>query len=160
MNGAPLEQVRWPRRRWQYSIGLVFLAQLSLIFLAADRSNPRRRLPVFRTAISFAVEPSSENPSAESSELDDPTVFALPSLRGFSGRAWLSFAGPDYECVAWTPPPHWLAPEMEWWGQPFLAFARTNSTAPLRLADKPPLSVRTPNPSVTNTPLADRKSVV
>jgi hypothetical protein len=88
---------------------------------------------VFRkTSISLMTEPSRD----EGWAWEDPTEFALPSLRGFSRAAWLTFAPGTYEMADWTETPPWLTLEAERLGRSFSRFVATNIAAPLLMADK------------------------
>jgi hypothetical protein len=136
MSAGVYETVRWNARRWVYTIALVFLAQVGIIWLLGERpKDPPARL-AFQTAIYLAVDPWAEQQLAGLPTMRDPTLFVLPSRHGFSGAAWLTFAPQQYQLTDWTEPPRWLELNQEQLGRTFFQFVATNVTPPLRIADK------------------------
>ena len=156
---SPIEPARWTARRWLYAIATVFLAQVALIFFLAEKPPRLLRAPQFRTAINLALEPQSEEQLAQLPALDDPTLFALPNLEGFSGAAWLTFAPLEHHFSDWTNSTHWLELDPAGLGKTFLAAVNANRTAPLLIANSPLPSLSTPRPSLTNETLIARSEV-
>ena len=159
MNTASPEFVAWPWRRWLYRIGLVFSAQVALIFFLAERPKPPAPGPQFQTQIKLATDPASEQLLASLPVLSDPTLFALPNLQGFSGRAWLTFPPLQQSFSDWSEPPRWLELDTARLGKDFLACVSTNITAPLLVADKPLPTLTGPSLVLTNGPAASRSEV-
>src|SRR5947209_4181922 len=93
----------WPRRRWWFLIGLVFSAQVGLIFLLSDRSPVHLQPPGAAPAFQL-VAPAA----AELLALNDPTLFVLPHQQGFSGSAWLEVPAQKSPRFDWTEEPRWL----------------------------------------------------
>lgn len=159
MNTAPLEPVRWQPRRWLYLVSLVFLVQVALIFLLAEHPSGSAHAPQVRMAINVAADPMSEEQLAQLPALDDPTLFALPSLHGFSGAAWLSYTPMEHQFADWTNSAYWLELETAPLGKTFLDFVNTNAAAPLLIADKPLPAPPNAAPRLTNEPLASRSEL-
>src|SRR5205814_1308130 len=74
---------------------------------------------------------------AELLNIEDPTLFALPDPRGFSGPAWMSAPALRHQSRDWTEPRRWLSLPMAGMGAAFSEFVRTNVVSPRLLADKP-----------------------
>lgn len=146
MNAVPSPPAPWTQRRWLCTIGLVFLAHVSLVIFFGARPGKPLRPVSFRTAIYLAM---NGHGSPELPTLADPTLFALPHHQGFSGEAWLKFDPLQHQWTDWIEPPRWLALEMDLLGKTYSAFQATNIAAPLLVADKPlpPLMRSTPNVS-------------
>ena len=136
-DGARVENLRWGVRRWLYVIAVVFLAQIAVIFLMAERPPPAQRHREFGAAIEVALDAPSQESLRQLPGLSDPTLFALPNLRGFSGAAWLTLAPLEHQFNDWTQSQRWLEPETLSLGKTFLDFASTNTIAPLAISDKP-----------------------
>ena len=119
------------------AIALVLAAQAGLILWIEER--PQTSLPPanFPAAIHLAMDERSALRLSELPTFTDPTVFALPSHRGFSGRAWLRFTPPGYELTDWSEPNRWLELDTDSLGKAFSRFVAANQSPPLRIADKP-----------------------
>ena len=151
MNSAALEPVRWPRRRWVCAVGAVFLIQAGLVFLFGHRTQRRPEPPIFRTTIHMVTDPVAPLDSLPG--MDDPTLLALPSLRGFSGPAWLTFSPLEYQPAEWVEPPHWLSLDSNALSSTFSRFIRTNVISPPLIADKPLPPLPGYEPNFPNEPL-------
>ncbi len=155
MNSAVPALVRWSRRRWLYTVGAVFALQVGLVFYLGQREQRLPERPIFRTTIQQLVDEESAQQVAAWTALDDPTLLALPHLRGFSGPAWLRFAPLDYEPEERPEPPHGLPLDGRSLGSTFSQFLATNRVSPLLVAEKsiPPLPRYEPN--FPNEPVPD-----
>ena len=103
MNPATVETSRSSPGRWLLCVGLVLAAQIGLIFILSDHSSP----PIQK----FAPAPTLRLATGASGELlalSDPTLFALPHWRGFSGPAWLNRAPVPGRSFEWKEEPRWL----------------------------------------------------
>ncbi len=137
MNPHPAESPRWSRRQWCYAIGAAIVIQVGLVFFFDGEPQPRP-LPLRSPAnIYAAVDPWSAQFLDNLSALSDPTLFALPNLKGFSGSAWLRFAPLEHRLSDWTTTPCWLALDQSWLSDSFAALVATNVTEPLLIGDKP-----------------------
>ena len=83
------------------------------------------------------------NASAEWLDLTDPTLFALPHPRGFSGPAWLASPRLPLPPLTWSEPESWLPVPTQALGAALRLFIQTNQFAHLELPAKP-----TPKPFV------------
>ncbi len=121
--------------RWILSVALLFLLQIALIFWLSDYSQPPIRKPAHAPTIQLA-----DTASAELLALSDPTLFALPHFRGFSGKAWLKAPSPPDRWFDWTEEPRWLP-------MPAAELPRTISLgSPANLDAFEVVSVSTPEP--------------
>jgi hypothetical protein len=151
MNSVTLEPVRWTRHRWVVAAAAVFLLQAGLVFLLGPSPQRRPEPPIFRTAIQMLTDPRLRIDSFPS--MDDPTLFALPSLRGFSGPAWLTFPPLEYEPVEWVEPSHWLPLDSNALSSTFFRFVSTNIISPPLIVDKPLPPLPRYEPNFPNEPL-------
>jgi hypothetical protein len=102
-------------------LGLVFAAQLGLIFWLSDRAPLGVRAPAVTPTLHLAG-PASGPWLA----LHDPTLFALPHQQGFSGPAWLQVPRQESPPFVWAEPAHWLELPVEQLGVTFNRFIETN----------------------------------
>ncbi len=130
-------EASWSQRHWVRVVGLVFGGQLLLLFLLADRT-PVGPLPAREaTRLSLALDDAANTRLNDPLLVGDPTMFALPHPRGFSGRAWLATPAPEHRLAGWAAPPGWLAANSNRLGQVFTGFAVTNAILIPGLAGKP-----------------------
>ena len=124
-------------RRW-VCIALVMGAQIGLIFAFGDRKPVTPRQP----------GPGPELRLAEGYnapvELDDPTLFALPSPEGFSGPAWRNKPAVIFTPFVWSEPPRWLPTNVADLGFVLMQFMRTNEFRPQAFGAKPPPGLNLP----------------
>jgi len=157
MNSAVLEPVHWARRRWVYAVATVFLLQAGLVFLFGHRTQRRPEPPIFRAAIHLVTDHAIPLDSLPG--MDDPTLLALPSLRGFSGPAWLTFPLLEYQPAEWVEPPHWLLLDTTALSSTFSRFIRTNAISPPLIADKPFPPLPGYEPNFPNEPLPSQSQL-
>ena len=134
---SPLESPPWAPRKWVSTIALVFLIQIILLVVLSRKPPRPGQPPQFHTAINLTLDRVSEKQLGEMTELNDPTLFALPNSRGFSGAAWLNFPPPDHHFNDWTQADDWLELDQSSLGKTLLTFLNSNLPAPLLMADKP-----------------------
>ena len=72
----------------------------------------------------------SDRATQEWIAVEDPTLFALPHLRGFSGEAWLEIPTFRFRPEDWTEPAQCLLLDVENLGLRFESFVQTNAPAP------------------------------
>src|SRR6185369_5213127 len=102
MNAGVIEPGGWsPARRWTL-IAVVFGAHLGLIFALSDRKPVVPRAPAPTLRVRLAPEWS------ELLALTDPTLFALPQRRGYTGAGWLEIPQVQFQPFRWTEPPRLL----------------------------------------------------
>jgi len=127
MTGPATEPIRWSRRRWIVTVGVLLAAQVALIFYFGERSHRLPRALRLRTALHFALDDWSTERLEQLSGIVDPALFALPSQEGFSGKAWLTFARPEYKASTWSNSPVWLSLNSARLGTEFAGFVQTNA---------------------------------
>jgi len=159
MNGgsahaAALQPVRWKLRHWIYAVAAAFALQVGLLYFLGQRSQPSLLPRPFGAAIHLAADAWSEEQLAKWPLLRDPTLFALPHARGFSGSAWLTVAPPPDRLMEWSEPSPWLGLDLDELGATFSKFVSTNLTPPLLIADKPTPRLTGLDPIVPNVPMA------
>lgn len=98
-----------------------FLAHLAVIWLVGERQGSSRP-PVapFHATLAENVAPLA----ARLPDYDDPQLFTLPSLRGFSGAGWLRFNEPRHDFYEWLDEQRWLPLPVELLGQTFVQHVR------------------------------------
>ena len=144
MTAASVETLPWSRRRWWGMVVVIFAAQLGLIFWLGDR----------RSITTHASAPAPEirlagKGSLEWLSLDDPTLFALPHRRGFSGLAWLTIPSLPTQYFDWSEPPRWLSATVPRFGTIFTHSAETNDLRSTLIFERPvpEFSVVRPEPA-------------
>jgi hypothetical protein len=137
MSLSPLEPVRWSRRRWVTTVTAILVGQIALVLYLAESPHDLTRAVRSRTALYLAADNWSAKQLADMPTLDDPTLFALPSIYGFSGKAWLRFPLLDYEMSHWTEPPPYLVLNPDQLGSTFSSFAATNEPPAVEFVAKP-----------------------
>lgn len=124
MTSASAEPGRWRASRWGSFLVLVMALQVFLIsWLGEQTSVPPRR--VVATPTYHLINDSSNQWLA----LQDPTLFALPHLHGFSGTNWLGIDWVDFKAKDWTEPPRWYPLPVQELGAGFKSFV-AHSEAP------------------------------
>lgn len=137
MNGPKSEPVAWSGSRWWTAVAVTFLVQ---VLLAATLSDPRPivpRLPEAQTSLHLVADASPDSAIGALVSLDDPTLFALPGVRGFSGAAWLKAEPLGYQPTNWTEPPRWLTQNVAQLGAAFAELIRTNPASHRAFGGKP-----------------------
>jgi TonB family protein len=94
--------------RWLSWAGLVFGIQIGMIIWFSDRGRPAMKKPAPAPMLSVTGSGTSEL-----LELRDPTLFALPHYRTFSGDAWLKPPAAPERSFEWAEDPRWLALEVQ-----------------------------------------------
>jgi len=121
MTVRPAEPRGWSPARWAVTIALVFGLQVGVIVWVKDQSHPSPRqpaaAPVFRLI---------GNRSREMLDLEDPTLFALPHLEGFSGKAWMDLPPPPLSEGEGREPERLLTLSVARLGLAFDEFVHTN----------------------------------
>lgn len=111
---------------------MLLLLHLGLIFWLARRSPIAPALPAAQLRVTLPSDPA-----AAMVGLMDPTLFALPNRRGFSGPVWMNPARPDRPVTEWTEPPRYLALRPGSLGATLEASAAAIVARPFEVAGKP-----------------------
>jgi len=117
MSSARDDLRTWSRRQWSTVVFLVTLLQVGLVFVL----NERRGAVEVREATVRGFRLSHWQPTTAEGEMVlaaiDPTVFALPGPRGFSGQAWRQTWSLPSMGRGWTDEVRWLPGETGWFGR-------------------------------------------
>ena len=139
----------WTRRRLHGFILLCFAAQVLFILLFGERRVAALKPAPFGTGIYLVSDPWSMEQLAAFSELSDPSVFALPSLDGFSRAGWLTYKPVPDEFAEAPDEPKWLQVDPAALGRDLAAYVATNALPPIRVGDEsmPEIAGLQPRPS-------------
>lgn len=113
---------RWSRGQWLGSAALVCGLQVALLFWLGD-ANPKPHR-------GSGAAPGLRLVGAGAGDLlalMDPTLFAIPHRRGFSGPGWLVVQPQKFEPFVWSNPPGWLELPLADLGEAFQRFIETNA---------------------------------
>ena len=133
MNRVSLEDRSWSTSRWLAVISSLFLIQAALAWWLVDRAP----IIVRSEAATFRARQLPTTADAGVSallRLLDPTLFVLPGISSFSGRAWLEVPPLDHRPAGWFEPPRWLALQPEELLTDLERFGATNQPASTLLA--------------------------
>lgn len=146
-----------PRSRWIWGFVFLFLAHAALVFWLGDRSRPRPFGASPEPFIYIAGDERAQREVIGRMRVLDPTVFALPTAIGFSGKAWLNFTRQAESASRWSEPAEPLPMRANDVGDTLSAFVITN-----RPSDRPLLdNLRTFSPTeldLPSDPIATRSS--
>lgn len=157
MNATELRPAVWSRTRWWSLFAVVMTAQMALVAVLSDRKPVEPRQAATLPAVHFAARPAPGSALGELLEVRDPTLYALPHRRGFSGPAWMETEPMTHRAADWTEPPRWLAMSGDELGATFLEFVRTNRMPQRLAAEKPAVLVS--EIAVPPVPLRAKSSV-
>ncbi len=122
------EPFTWPRRRWWWTIAAVFVAQVGLI-LWFGKPGPVQPRPA-GAAVTLRLAGGIRR---ELLALDDPTLFALPHLIGYSGPAWIRVPPFTNRPPDWSEEPRTLSLDLDQLSALPSRQVRSHPEAPLRL---------------------------
>jgi hypothetical protein len=152
MTEVSFEPNTWSPRQWVGVTGIIFVIQLGFIFWLGDRQPIRPRKPSAAPAFQLTGSVHSEWLA-----LTDPTLFALPHARVFSGPAWLKTVPPSSRPFEWTEEPRWLGLPVQLLGASFSQLVISDSSLKWQVAEIP--EPRALLPEVTRAPLLPRSSL-
>jgi len=121
----------WSPGRWLLLILLILAVHVVLIFVFGARK------PIAPRGVTNAPKLELATGSSEWLLLNDPTLFALPNIKGFAGPAWLEPPPLHFHRQEWTEPPRWLPLSAGDLGAVFSRFMETNRFATLKFNLKP-----------------------
>ena len=130
----------WTPGRWTWGVAVVMAAQVLLVLSLSDRSPVSRREPAGEFRLTLVPAPSADAAFRELEALADPTLFALPSGRGFAGAGWSRGTEFDYPSRDWSEPLHWLTNQAKFPGSVQFSDASAN---------RRPAGLDKPGPRVT-----------
>jgi hypothetical protein len=152
--------------RWGVAILFVCTLQVALIYTLEDRQ------PVLpRRADTAPGARWIAGPPREWLALQDPTLFALPHRRGFSGEAWLAIPSMEFQPAAWSEPARYLPLQTNTLGAGFKSIVARTAFPTIQTIRMPEPALRAPNvdlslPASTRSklriegPLAARRPLV
>jgi len=123
-------------RKWRWFWGLlfIFLTHVAAVFWFSERVKPIAEPEQIKPLLYIASDEATSRRLAELSGMD-PTLFALPSERGFSGGAWLTFVPADMTLSNWAVPPSWLPLDVNGLGVMLVRYLETNRVSAEALLD-------------------------
>ncbi len=104
----PTESSKAWRWRWAWAFVFLFLAHAVLVFWAGERLALRMPDARPQPLLHIASDEAGRERIERLIEGADPTLFALPGARGFSGGAWLNAMPSAVTLSNWSEAPNWL----------------------------------------------------
>jgi len=147
-------ETTWPRHRWWGVVGLIYAAQLGVVFWLGARHPVTPRVPFPTPPISLVGERNSEL-----AELIDPTLFALPNRNSFSGLAWAMTPRSEFVSADWTEPMRWLPVSQEKLGESFKQLLAEAAIEPPPIAEKGEPNIALPG-TLPNLPAVPVQSLL
>jgi TonB family protein len=144
----PANEPRWSRSRWCWSVGGVFLLQLAFVFLLSDHSVVSPRKVEAAGTFGLVSDPDLTRQLNRVVSADDPTLFALPNMKGFAGPAWLQAPVFEHSLGDWTDDERWLKPPEEKFGVDFGRYVKKITITRDQAPEKP-------SPQVTAVTVVD-----
>jgi len=135
MNRPPIEPSQWTRGRFWCLVGVLFALQGGLILLFAEREHSASTVASASSHFRLLGRALTADQLSKTFFAIDPTVFPLPSLHGFSERAWLSLPMQQFDAPSETEAPAWLTNNAARLGTNFPTLNRAKSLLPFGLAD-------------------------
>ncbi|MGP8198448.1 MAG: energy transducer TonB [Limisphaerales bacterium] len=134
MNGSPAVCGKWTRGRFWRVFGVLCVVQVGLIWLFGGRERGLGRTAPVPGHFGLVGTPLTAGELTRTFFAIDPTVFPMPSLHGFSERAWLRL--PTYQLPDETEPPAWLTLNTNRLGIDFPPSGRAEAILPSALTDQ------------------------
>lgn len=108
MNGSPPYTTAWGWRRWGGICCVGVIVHAGLVYWFGGRVLPKEPSPAVNASLALAADAGAQGLSMNAPGLSDPTLYALPTMNGFSGGAWLHLEPRQPAVAPWTEPPQWL----------------------------------------------------
>lgn len=102
MNGDTPAAVGWSRQRWAACVLALFALHLAVFHFLVPRPAGTNHASGPRPTVRWLTEPTHARRTLDALLLDDPTLLAAASPRGFSGAAWLRPAPAVFLATEWT----------------------------------------------------------
>lgn len=147
------EHIRWTSRRWTVTILAALFVQVGLLAWLGRGSRFQSAAPDSATVIHVIGDRGSVGQIERLPTYRDPALFALPSLQGFSGTAWLTFHPPENTLRIWSEPIRTLSLDSSQLAAGLRPFVATDTVAPLSTADQPTLRITGSDAFVPNQPV-------
>lgn len=137
MNSTPAGSPPWSPRRWVAVVLAVFTLQLALLWLGSARTAPAPPAAAASLTVRWLTDPVLARRVLDAHLLNDPTLFAMASRRGFSG-AWLRPQSPGFQFHEWSTPERALGQPTQSLGGAFAMVASAGGRPVFDPARKPP----------------------
>jgi hypothetical protein len=137
MNGSTSNAMAWSRGRWWMAAVITLIVQVLLIVALSDLRPIVPRQSETQTSLRLVGDAPPDSAIGALVNLEDPTLFALPGLRGFSGAAWMKAQPPARRRIDLAEPPRWLTQNVDQLGAAFAELVRTNPAPHHAFGDKP-----------------------
>lgn len=151
MNGEAPEPPAWSRQRWAGVVLVILGLHLGALLLASPRQDTTPRRPEARAAVRWLTSPNLARTTLDALLLNDPTLLAMASPRGFSGAAWLRPQAPTYRASEWVDTERSLAQPTNSLGSAFHLLASGTQALlfdPARKPAAPPPAVAVVQPAL------------
>ena len=132
-----LLQIPAGTKPWLMVISALTLVQAALLHWGIQQFTEIRPAPVSSQSFSVVLGEESADSLLDRLWLASPMMFALPSLEGFSGAAWLRYRTPSAQINRIEDQATYLEMDPQFLGQKFRAFAEQQVPTPMRVADLP-----------------------
>jgi TonB family protein len=115
---TPSDLQAWSHQRW-WTVGVgLFLLQVLLIVGLSERPMEVPQAGVERWRVGWVLPGEGGAEVERWLAVVDPTAFALPGPRSFSGAAWREGAEQPAPVAVWGEPDRWLGGSTGWVGNP------------------------------------------
>jgi hypothetical protein len=128
------QEIRARRWRWFWGFTFIFLTHAAAVFWFGQRVQQPGPPDRLKPLIYLPIDDVSAQRVADLA-IVDPTLFALPSEKGFSGNAWLKHTPAPLAVSNWSAPPSWLTLNPNELGATLTAHAETNRISTETLLD-------------------------
>lgn len=122
---------------WLILVSVLTLVQGALLHWGIQQFTGIRLAPADSQKFSVVLGEESAESLLDRLWLPSPMMFALPSLEGFSGAAWLRYRTPSAQVNRIQDHPTYLEMDPQFLGQKFRSFAEQHVPTPMRVADLP-----------------------
>jgi len=119
---------KWTWMRWLVVVAIVLAFHVLLIFIFGARKPITPAVVKDVPSLTLA-----DAPAQDWLNLNDATLFALPSANGFAGMMWVELPPLPFRRQDWTEPPRWLALPAGELGADFHHFVQTNQFVQIQL---------------------------
>lgn len=137
MNGDSPESAPWSRRRWAVVVLVVFSLHFAAFHLLSPRAGSVAQPAESGLKVRWLSNPELARRTLDMLLLDDPTLLAMASPRGFSGAAWLRPQPQDFRTSEWTDTERSLAQPTQSLGGAFRLVASAGPQTVFNPARKP-----------------------
>ena len=150
MTASATAPKRRTARRWIFLTILCLAIHIGLIWFLEAPSARLRSVAKPAPTIQLLADPLLSEQLTCLPEVSDPASFALPTLQGFSGFAWLTFKALQPEFSPSITPAQWLELKEDDLANVFERLFPTNPVTTLQIADLPLPSLVGTVPQVTS----------